>query len=158
MSTRCQVKVVQSGLEWEQAITLYHHCDGYPTGMLPLFVEAWENALKYLVAEANRFGFGPTHTVETVNTWELGRAGKAAAFLCYCQPDQFEPEEGHKRHGDIEWYYTLYCNNLKGGTIDDKCSWEVEVEDVYKGKVVLERTPIRKAAKMAEDVERQGEE
>jgi len=87
MSTRCQVKVVAGGFAGgheDKAITLYHHCDGYPNNMLPLMASAYEN------------------------DWQHERPGKAAAFLCAVDPGGFEPEEDHELHGDIEWYYVVY--------------------------------------------------
>lgn len=82
MSTRCQVKVIDDK-DPDDAVTLYHHCDGYPTNMLPLIAAAYEP------------------------NWEHGRVGKVASFLCAEDPGSFEPESGHELHGDIEWYYIL---------------------------------------------------
>jgi hypothetical protein len=87
MSTRAQVKVVaggECGGHEDTAFTLYHHCDGYPSNMLPLMLSA----------------FAPD--------WKHERPGKAAAFLCGVDPGGFEPEQGHELHGDIEWYYVLH--------------------------------------------------
>lgn len=109
MSTRCQVKVTQSGISLnDQAVTLYHHCDGYPTNMLPLIQSAYDLGHR---------------------GWELGRTGKSASFLCASDPGSFEPEAGHELHGDIEWYYVVQCVNSKGGTIDEVPSWNVFVYD-----------------------------
>ena len=116
MSTRCQVKVVQRGLGWEEAVTLYHHYDGYPSNMLELFEKAYKD-----------FGRG----------YEAGRAGKVASFLCAIDPGVFEPEEGHELHGDIEYYYLIEAHNVKSGTIDDQPYWNVTV---YSVKFNSERT------------------
>ncbi len=86
MSTRCQVKVTDG----EDKITLYHHHDGYPTYMLSKIREAWE-----------KYGKG----------WEGGRVGKVAGMLCAVDPIEFEPEDGHSLHGDIEWYYVVNCKS-----------------------------------------------
>lgn len=129
MSTRCQVKVVQEGLQWDQSLTLYHHTDGYPEYMVPLIARAYKLYGK---------------------SWEAGRAGKVASFLCAVDPGVFEPEEGHTLHGDIEYYYILHVMN------GECCGWEIEikiperhyhwaVEDLLHTS--LERTEILKAAK-----------
>lgn len=106
MSTRCQVMVRQAGVNWKQEVTLYHHTDGYPENMIPLFQEAWD-----------KFG----------GSWEAGRAGKVASFLCAVDPGTFEPEEGHKLRGDIEYYYVLTLINKDGGCVGDRPIWVVDV-------------------------------
>ena len=42
MGTRCQVQVVEEAenKDWEEKVTLYHHWDGYPDNMIPLFKKA----------------------------------------------------------------------------------------------------------------------
>ena len=37
-----------------EAVTLYHHWDGYPSAMLPLMAKAYENGRKYLEAKAKK--------------------------------------------------------------------------------------------------------
>ena len=134
MSTRCQVQVIQEGLTWDGKVTLYHHCDGYPTNILPLIRSA--------------FGAG--------SGWQLGRAGKAAGFLCASDPGSFEPEEGHDLHGDIEYYYKVYLKNTGRGSLVENPIWEVEVytsrgsdkfwkakkASIDKMKKILERTSV----------------
>jgi hypothetical protein len=84
MSTRCQVKVKEFGVENDsEAFTLYHHCDGYPSAMVPLIAGAYQP------------------------DWKHGRIGKAAAYVLAEDPDGYEMEQGHELHGDIEWYYVL---------------------------------------------------
>lgn len=149
MSTRCQVKVIQEGMPWEAERTLYHHCDGYPEHMLPAFRAAWDEAREYLNNEHVYSRRG--------DYWELGRAAKAASFLCRHEPGQFEPEEGHALHCDIEYYYRLWViNDLSTGAV----SWEVEMFEpcdrrgpkfwdapAMEGmKCTLERTEVGKAA------------
>ena len=107
MSTRAQVQVYQDGPGWDERVTLYHHCDGYPNGMMPLFREAFE-----------KYGQG----------WEGGRVGKVASFLCAVHPGQFEPEEGHELHGDIQYYYKLRLQS--DGSSNSKPVWFVTI---YKG-------------------------
>lgn len=99
MSTRCQVKVTDG----EESVTLYHHTDGYPEGMLPLIKEAWE-----------KYGQG----------WEGARVGKVASMLCAVDPVVFEPEEGHVLHGDIEYYYIINCKDT--AHVGTKPDWTVE--------------------------------
>jgi hypothetical protein len=118
MSTRCQVQVIQEGLPWEQKITLYHHCDGYPSNIIPLLREAFNSG----------------------DEWERGRAGKAASFLCAVDPGQFEPEDSHQKHGDIEYYYKLYVVNTQLGRIEEKVQWEVEIYN--PDNLILKRSPI----------------
>lgn len=119
MSTRCQVKVTQEGMgDWKDEITLYHHCDGYPTNMLALFKEAWDIATKQN-QRWNKDTVGPG--------WEAGRAGKVASFICASDPGQFEPEAGHELHSDIEWYYVLSAVNEKSGSVDDNPVWKIKV-------------------------------
>ena len=61
MSTRCQIQVISEGLGWEEKVSLYKHCDGYPKGVLPLFTET-----------IKKYG----------GDYKTGRAGKVASFLC----------------------------------------------------------------------------
>lgn len=140
MSTRCQVQVIQESVErvpWEQKVTLYHHSDGYPEGMLPLFQEAHNKAIEYLQKRQDEMTARyPSLPRDKLNTWELGRAGKAASFLCYAQPAQFEPEEGHDLHADIEYYYKLYVS----GAV-----WEVEVFDMPDNILLQQRLEIHRA-------------
>ena len=139
MSTRCQVKVIQEGLPWEQAVTLYHHCDGYPTNMLPLFVKAMDLARK----------------TECFSEYALGRAGKVAGFLCHADPGQFEPEEGHALHLDIEFYYKLFAVNDKSGSMAERPKWKVAVFTYRLGELteITGRLEIHKAAKQADKIE-----
>jgi hypothetical protein len=114
MSTRCQVKVIQEGMDWQEEITLYHHCDGYPEHMIPTIAKAFNYK-------------APRFTKRDYDSWEKGRAGKVASFLCWSDPGQFEPEVGHELHGDIEYYYKIYCVNHQNGSVADKPSWEIEI-------------------------------
>jgi hypothetical protein len=121
MSTRCQVKVEQTGLGWDEAVTLYHHYDGYPSNMLPLIQKGFELS-----------GGG----------WRAGRAGKAASFLCAAGPGDFEPEVGHELHGDICWYYVVTVGNTSEPTSPPSGQhWNVKVyrtAGVTKGELVFE--------------------
>ena len=111
MSTRCQVKVTNG----EQSLTLYHHMDGYPEGILPLIKEAWDK-----------------HGKE----WEGARVYKVASMLCAVDPIQFEPLDYHSLHGDIEYYYVVNC---KGEShVGAEPIWTVTVYEVkmdFDGKL-----------------------
>jgi len=113
MSTRCQVKVVQTEL-WDDAVTLYHHCDGYPENIIPLINKTLQAHIKRHDDQMIKWKLSSKDQGKP--RWEAGRAGKVASMLCSADPEEFEPEQGHKLHGDIEYYYVLYVP-----------SWEVEV-------------------------------
>jgi hypothetical protein len=84
MSTRCQVKIKEFGVtDPDNEFTLYHHCDGYPSSMVPLIAAAY------------------------APDWKHGRVGKAAAFVVAEDVEGYDMEQGHALHGDIEWYYIL---------------------------------------------------
>lgn len=86
MSTRSQVKVTDG----THSLTLYHHTDGYPTGILPLIFQAWD-----------KYGRG----------WEGARVHKVASMLCATDPVIFEPLDYHTLHADIEYYYVINCKD-----------------------------------------------
>ena len=117
MSTRCQVLVKQEGLDWEQKIMLYHHCDGYPEYIVPKIKEAYDLA---------------------GDSWCARRAGKVASFLCAVDPGSFEPEAGFDLHGDINCFYELFCVNQK---------WDIQINEYTgKGvKVIMPRQPLENA-------------
>ena len=130
MSTRCQVKVLAGGTcagHEKQAVTLYHHCDGYPTNMLSLMLSA----------------FAPD--------WEHERPGKAASFLCAVDPGEFEPEEGHELHSDIEWYYVLYVTAKQWAVQVFECGIHVQGDVTLTEK--LARCPLSEAVAMAAQLE-----
>ena len=105
MSTRCQVQVIQEGLDWEQKVTLYHHWDGYPESMVQLIANAFDSNLG----------------------WILGRAGKVASLLCAQDPGGYDLESSNTLHGDIEYLYKLYCTNKTGGSSAENPGWELEI-------------------------------
>ena len=109
MSTRCQVRVTQSGLGWDESVTLYHHSDGYPSWMVPLIQKSYD-----------AYGGG----------WEAGRAGKVAAMLIGSDVEGYEPEAGHELHGDIAFYYVLDVRNKSMGTLAEKPEWHLAVYTV----------------------------
>ena len=84
-------------------IQLYHHCDGYPTNMLPLM--------------ASHKG----------NGWQAGRAGKLAAYLIATDPGGFEPEPELGLHPDIEYFYRVTTHNKNGGATSEIPRIEVEI-------------------------------
>lgn len=118
MSTRCQVQVVQEGLNWSESVTLYHHHDGYPSNMVSMIAKTYEQ-------------FSQPRDIGTDKPldekWMLGRAGHVAAFLCAVDPFEFEPEDGHDLHGDIEYYYRLYIVNTQRGSTAEEPAWELEI-------------------------------
>lgn len=130
MSTRCQVKVIQEGLDWKQEVSLYHHTDGYTDYMIPKIKEAKE-----------KYGIG----------WEGGRAGKVASALCAIDPCVFEPEEGHTLHGDIEYYYIVRIQNQKQGSVAENPVWQVEVYEPKTGFYKLKK-PTEKNLKLVQSI------
>jgi hypothetical protein len=124
MSTRCQVKVTQSGLGWNQSVMLYHHCDGYPENMVPLFHKAYAEGMK------------PTDygTWKAENKWKMGLAGKVAAMLCYVDPRGFEPEAGFDIHGDIEFLYEIEVVNSQGGSMAEVPKWIIRYQEDGQSK------------------------
>lgn len=102
MSTRCQVQVVdQDG----RKLTLYHHCDGYPSNMLKLFAKAWEKCR---------------------GSYASARAGHIACYLCSVDPDGFEPEDSHDLHGDIRYYYRIRPVEGRGPGSQPAKTWLVQ--------------------------------
>jgi hypothetical protein len=102
--------VLQEGLGWSEKVTLYHHYDGYPSGIIPLLEKAYKRFSR------------PRRCC-----WELGRVGKVASFLCATDPGGFEPEDNHDLHFDIEYFYRLYLVNTAHGTTAERPRWEVEI-------------------------------
>ena len=152
MSTRANVHVVSNGLSWKEGpIQLYHHYDGYPSNMLVLFAKAFES------------GNG---------SWELGRAGKAAGFICASDPGQFEPEvDNGALHGDIEYFYRITCKNSANGTMAEQPTWLIDVftshdapqrEQFWKDgnpkhlRLLIEGLSVSDCAARAEEVEALG--
>ncbi len=114
MSTRCQVQVIQEGECREQRITLYHHWDGYPENIIPLIYKAYCYEENPSSVSKNTFK----------TDWRKARAGKVASLLCWADPAEFEPEQGHRLHADIQYYYRLYCSRSRS---KKKLIWEVEI-------------------------------
>jgi len=119
MSTRCQVKVKQSGLSWDAEIMLYHHSDGYPEHMIPVIHKAFVEGMK------------PTDygTFKSENAWSMGRTGHVGAMLCHVEPRQFEVESGMALHGDIEYLYEIELVNTQDGTLAEKPKWIVSYNE-----------------------------
>jgi hypothetical protein len=144
MSTRAQVFVAQSGLDWLQVVALYHHQDGYPTNMLPLIK------------------LGRDIGIDALATYELGRAGKAASMICASDPTGFEVEVSLDIHSDIEWLYYVEVTNKEKIELS---KWLVTVyrpkEDFYSLKREPRLTDLReiwtgtveKAVKAAKKIE-----
>jgi hypothetical protein len=126
VSTRCQVVVIQEGLGWKEKVTLYHHSDGYPENIVPLINKALQGHIKDKDARLAEWKLS-NHN-EGNPDWQMGRAGKVAGRLCWADADQFEPEDSHALHGDIEYYYKLYVVNGKNeGSFGADHTWELEI-------------------------------
>ncbi len=106
MSTRCQVRINQTGMGWDTSVTLYHHCDGYPSAMVPLIQKSYET-------------YG--------GSWKAGRAGHAASYLIASDIEGYEPEDSHELHSDIEFYYVLELRNTQGGSCAENPDWHLTV-------------------------------
>lgn len=122
MSTRCQVQLVEGEGKnsWEK-VTLYHHCDGYPSHMIPTFQKAFE------MISTPKEGIGGPYS----HQWHAGRAGKSASYLCAIEPGQYEPEAGHDLHGDIEWYYRIFCTGDRWQVEVYTAGWDCTPEDLH---------------------------
>ena len=125
MSTRCQVQIIGIDINPDK-FTLYHHCDGYPTNMLPLLASA------------------------EGDTWQHGRAGKATAFIIATDPGGYEPEQGHELHGDIEYYYQVTVG--KGDWTVEAFAVDGWGED-HKLRSIAGPMSLQEAAKQAESIE-----
>lgn len=142
MSTRCQVRVEGGVNAPRDTVTLYHHSDGYPTYMLPLFVTARETM---------------------GNSWKAGRAGYAASALIHVDVDGYQPESGHELHGDIAWYYVVSVGPSDTfGLGANKAEWTVSVyvpttggTPEKPGRLVASHT-VQEAANRAEEIEDAG--
>lgn len=145
MSTRCQVQIKSQGLSFgdTELISLYHHCDGYPTNILPLIRKARKHKLKYAGSE-----------------YIFGRPGHAAGLLCSVDPEQFEPESSAELHGDIEWLYLIECRNTAGGSMSEKPVWYVKVyrpgTELANSTLVAEGD-ILTLSRRAKSIEKKGE-
>lgn len=105
MSTRCQVKIKEFGVKNDrEAVTLYHHCDGYPSNMVPLLAGAYQP------------------------DWQHGRIGKVASFVVAEDANGYDIEQGHTLHPDIEWYYVLEVESTLDVTAVP--TWILTVYDV----------------------------
>ena len=113
MSTRCQVQVIEDCDGQDFKVSLYHHTDGYPEYIIPKIYEA------YCYENFDRYGLNRDY-------WDFTktRAGKVASLLCWSDPTVFEPEDHHMLHGDIDYYYRLFCLN---SSQDKRPLWEVEI-------------------------------
>lgn len=160
MSTRCQVTVIQEGMPWPERSTLYHHSDGYPENIVPLIGKA----LQGHILQNNRYADKLAAQSELDKDywdrlrgvqWQMGRAAKVAGRLCWADPDQFEPEDSHDLHVDIEYFYRLFVVNHE--TNNKPPTWELEVLQPVNGfwdnpteknlKVKHKRQPLEKLLK-----------
>lgn len=82
MSTRCQVQIINDAGEPQQS--LYRHCDGYPSNMVPL--------LQIAAARASESGTGNYNAKHEVIATD---------------PQGFEDLAYHELHGDLEYLYHI---------------------------------------------------
>jgi len=142
MSTRCQTRILAGNKEdngqFSEDLTLYHHCDGVPKNMVPLFWQAYQFGITPFIPDWKRDE--PNAKPMDAYQWQTFRAGFAASFLCHIDPRGFWPESGHELHGDIAFYYKLYVKgkNVKGQKYQQ---WELEI---FKTKIRREGSPLLK--------------
>lgn len=109
MSTRCNVHVEQEGMMSDttdkSTVQLYHHCDGYPSSMIPLLQAACKKT----------------------KGWEAGRSGKLAVIIAAEHPGGYDLESQVSLHGDIEYFYRVTTVNTTGGSMDEEPKIYVEV-------------------------------
>ena len=135
MSTRCQVRVSAKGLIWDpegenDEVWLYHHCDGYPSYMLPEILKGYKAAIAPKVYKH------PKGETKVDKAWEAGRPGKAAAYIIATEPGGFEPQSKQDQdfHGDIEWFYEVICTNPNAGASGPRVpKWTVQVYTTMRG-------------------------
>jgi hypothetical protein len=150
MSTRCQVVIQGEGYDTE-SLTMYHHCDGYPSYMIPLL----QKAAKILLKESGTVKYNsvdsPAYDITSM-PWEAGRVSKVASCLCAADPLGFEPEKTNDLHSDIEYLYELIVSGE--GHCVARVQWSVTVFTPNSGfwdnpckpnmTTVLFRTPLHK--------------
>jgi len=115
MSTRCQVTVIAENAP-DEAITLYHHTDGYPSYMVPCIAHA------YALYRETDSRISP-------------RAGIAASWLCAADPGTFEIEAGRPKHGDLAFAYEIYLGE------SPRDEWEIAEIMHYR----MDRQPLSQA-------------
>lgn len=129
MSTRCQVQVegryYESNKDNEEAFMLYHHCDGYPSNIIPLIVKAFEAGQEL-----------------TPSGCELCCPAKVASLLCHVDPMQFEPLNHFDLHYDIAYFYKV----IVGRNDKDEVEWKIMV---YRSTVQM---PLTEAMTLPEAV------
>lgn len=112
MSTRCQVRI--EGCEGsDDVITVYHHCDGYPSWMVPLIEKAYRKAIMPIDYETTVGDKTVVHQYEHAGM--LNRGGYMASAIVAADPHGYQIENGNGLHGDIEY---LYIIRPIGGTED----------------------------------------
>jgi hypothetical protein len=115
MSTRCQVRI-ESKDGNQEVMMLYHHCDGYPSNIIPLIVKAFEAG-----QELSNGGY------------ELCNPGKVASLLCHVDPLQFEPLMHYDLHFDIAYFYKIVLERDQDGDPE----WKVAVLRIGRGESKL---------------------
>lgn len=134
MSTRCQVHVTGGENAPHDSVTLYHHCDGYPSNMLPLIAAGFVLGKGLILKQNERISeaksVDPATATRPYGAWPLGRAGHAAALIIASDPLQFEPESSHDLHGDLLWLYIVRVSDDRqpGAAV----AWPVWTVDVHR--------------------------
>lgn len=106
MSTRCQVRVYQKNGREDDSITLYHHTDGYPSGMVETFIKAYNykhEEFNYLLRNKSQ----EDRDKRAFKWWRKARSLKVAGYLCWSDPGVYEPLPYDTLHGDIEYFYEI---------------------------------------------------
>lgn len=118
MSTRCNIRIVNK--EWEQSFMLYHHYDGYPSGVgmdLKRFLQSKER-MQYWYA------------TDIANQLIKGMHSEM-----YDKVDEhYEITNG--LHGDAEYLYLIDCDSKTLTCY--KVDWDDTEEDVYKKNRIRE--------------------
>lgn len=131
MSTRCQIRISAKDLMWDadgtkDEVFVYHHCDGYPSHMLPEILKGYQSAIAPKMCGASSYD----------KSWEAGRPGKAAAYIIAVDPGGFEPQSKQDQdfHGDIEYFYEVVASNPNRGASGPKVPrWSVSVYKTLTG-------------------------
>lgn len=136
MSTRAEVLVTSAEGRMggsHEKVYLYHHSEGYPSYMLPMFKKALAKFGGKIVGHDYRKG-----------GWKAGRAGYVAGFLCAQDYGLFEPEDCDDagKHRDLSYFYILRVSSTQHP--DEHGVWTVEVRSGDEnGEILLKPTPVQ---------------
>lgn len=116
MSTRSIIVLTGAA----ETIRLYKHSDGYPTGNLPVILEAIENGQRLTKEHAERFKENPKLiSVDTLCGLIIGAAtsvyGMGARIDSYDDDEAVYQEHFEPKHlgnqSDLEWIYLINLDN-----------------------------------------------